>query len=137
MVKTMPLFLRSVLAWLAILGLAILNGALRQGLLLQRLGDRTAHIVSTLLLSILVLTATWVLWPWLRPASSREAWLVGVLWVLLTVAFEFLAGHYVFGTSWKKLLGDYNVAQGRVWLLVLITTLLAPLLVFRLRGPHF
>ena len=38
--------------------------------------------------------------------------MVGIAWVALTVAFEFLAGHYVFGNSWEKLLADYNVLRG-------------------------
>jgi hypothetical protein len=60
--------------------------------------------------------------------AVRDAFLVGLLWVVLTVAFEFLAGHYIFGNSWETLLADYNVFRGRVWLLVLLTNLLAPLL---------
>jgi hypothetical protein len=47
----------------------------------------------------------------------------------LTVGFEFLAGHYLFGNPWRRLLEDYNVVRGRVWMLVLLTTALAPLLI--------
>ena len=60
---------------------------------------------------------------------------IGAGWVVLTLAFEFLAGHYLFANSWERLLADYNVAQGRIWILVLITTLLAPVVVYRLRLP--
>lgn len=120
------MLIRAVLAWLAILVLAILNGALREGLLIPRLGERTGHIISTLLLSALVLLAAWILVPWVRPLTRRDAWLIGVLWVALTLAFEFLAGHYVFRNSWDRLLADYDLAQGRIWVLVLITTLFAP-----------
>jgi len=42
--------------------------------------------------------------------------------VTLTVAFEFLAGHYVFGTPWHQLVADYNIFRGRIWVLVLITS---------------
>jgi len=44
----------------------------------------------------------------------------------LTLAFEFLAGHYLFHNPWSRLLEDYDVARGRIWILVLFTTLLAP-----------
>jgi hypothetical protein len=44
----------------------------------------------------------------------------------MTVAFELLAGHYLFGNTWERLLADYNVLRGRIWVLVLITTFLAP-----------
>jgi len=49
-----------------------------------------------------------------------------LVWVFFTVGFEFLAGHYVFEKAWETLLADYNLAQGRVWILVLVTCLLAP-----------
>ena len=49
--------------------------------------------------------------------------MAGIMWVALTVAFEFLAGHYVFGNSWKRLTADYNVFRGRIWILVLLTAL--------------
>jgi hypothetical protein len=44
--------------------------------------------------------------------------------------FELLAGHYVFGNSWEKLLADYNLFRGRIWALVLIIILFAPLWAF-------
>jgi hypothetical protein len=46
----------------------------------------------------------------------------------LTLAFEFLAGHYLFGNPWSKLLADYNLLRGHIWVLVLITTAFGPLL---------
>jgi len=125
---------RALLAWLLILVLAILNGAFRQGLLIPRLGERAGHIISTLLLSLLVLVASWFLIPWVRPASTRDAWFIGVFWVGLTLGFEFLAGHYLFGNAWEKLFADYNLAAGRIWVLVLITTFIAPVVVLGIQS---
>jgi hypothetical protein len=124
---------RAVLAWLALLLFAILNGALRQALLIPSLGEQAGHVVSTLLLSAIILGTAWVLLPWIHPRTTRDAWIVGALWLVLTVAFEFLGGHYLFGDPWEDLLAAYDVAQGRIWVLVLITTLLAPVVAFALR----
>ena len=124
---------RALLVWLALLVLAVLNGALRQALLIPRLGERAAHVVSTLLLSAIILGVARASLPWMRPTSARDAWLVGVLWLGLTVAFEFLGGHYLFGDPWERLLAAYNIAQGQVWVLVLVATLLAPALAYAMR----
>jgi hypothetical protein len=124
---------RALLAWLALLLFAILNGALRQALLIPHLGERAGHIVSTLLLSAIILGAAWVLLPWIRTGTARDAWIVGALWLVLTVAFEFLGGHYLFGDPWVDLLAAYNVAQGQIWVLVLVSTLLAPVVAYALR----
>ena len=65
--------------------------------------------------------------PWTGDSAGRA-----ISTVML--AFEFLAGHYVFGTPWSELLADYNVFRGRIWVLVLITTATAPWLAAQGRG---
>jgi hypothetical protein len=59
---------------------------------------------------------------------------VGVLWLVLTLAFEFLVGHYVFHKSWPALFEDYDLSRGRIWVAVLVVVLIAPLWTARLRG---
>jgi hypothetical protein len=44
-----------------------------------------------------------------------------------------VAGHYAFGHAWETLLADYNLLRGRVWLLVLATTFVAPAWAWRAR----
>lgn len=117
---------RATLIWLAILALAVLNGALREGLLKPRLGDPSAHVLSALLLSAAVFVVTRMTIGWIRPPGSRDGWIIGAYWVALTVAFEFLAGHYLFGTPWPVLLADYRLSEGRLWILVLASALLSP-----------
>lgn len=53
---------------------------------------------------------------------------VGLFWVVITIIFEFVFGHYVMGNSWQKLFADYNLLDGRLWVLVLINNLSAPLI---------
>ena len=54
-----------------------------------------------------------------------DAWTIGVMWLAMTLAFEFLAGHYFFRTPWATLLADYNLLAGRLWILVLVATVTA------------
>lgn len=91
------------------------------------------HVASSVILCVALLVVTWLTIEWMQPANSRAAALIGVQWVLMTVAFEFLAGHYVFGSAWATLLADYNLFAGRVWIFVLVTTAFAPLLMARAR----
>ena len=124
---------RSTVIWIAILAVAIANGAFRQGFLIPRLGDAAGHVISTLLLSAAIISVTLLTIGWIGPSSPGAAWGIGVYWLALTVAFEFLAGHYVFGTPWPVLLADYNILRGRIWPLVLVATLVAPALAARVR----
>jgi len=49
------------------------------------------------------------------------------------LAFELVVGHYGFGKAWSELLADYDLRRGRIWVAVLVVTLLAPLWTVRVR----
>jgi len=102
------------------------NGGMRQAFVSPRLGERAGHIVSTLILCFLIALVAWLVIGWIAPVAWRHALLIGLVWLALTLAFEFLAGHYLFGNPWAKILADYNVFRGRIWLLVLATCVAAP-----------
>jgi hypothetical protein len=120
---------RATFVWVCILVVAMANGTLR-GLVLQPwLGDGPGRAASCLTLSAAVLYIAMKSINWMKPATATDAWLIGAMWLGLTLAFEFLVGHYVFRTPWNELLADYNLLNGRLWLLVLATTLAAPRLV--------
>jgi hypothetical protein len=125
--------LRATAIWLALLGIAIVNGAVRSAWISPRLGEYAGHVLSTIVLCAVIAWLALVSIRWVAPAGLREAFLVGVLWVVLTVVFEFIGGHYLFGNPWPKLLADYDILHGRLWLLVLVTNLLAPLWAARIK----
>jgi hypothetical protein len=125
------MFGRAVLVWVLIVPMAIANGMLRDLLLVPLLGDFAARAVSCITLSAAVLLVAWISLAWIGPPTMSAAWAVGVIWLALTLAFEFLAGHYLFGTSWQALRAEYNIVAGRLWIVVLITTLAATPLMFR------
>ena len=122
---------RAAAIWFAIMVAAILNGAARDILLVPRLGDPVARAISCVTLAIVIVGLTWVSLRWIGPGAMSEAWTIGSVWLVMTLLFEFGVGHYVFRTPWTTLLGDYNVLAGRLWILVLITTLTAPALILR------
>jgi len=124
---------RALVVWTGLLVLAVGFGALREALLTPRLGSQTAHVLGTIAFCLAMLFVTWASIRWIGPGDTAAAVRIGLGWVVLTVAFEFLAGHYVFGHSWERLLADYNVLRGRIWLLVLVATGAAPVVAARLR----
>lgn len=130
----MSLLLRALLVWLVMLIVASLNGAFREALLVPRLGDPIGRAISTVMLSALVLLLAWFTIQWIAPPSTRDAWMIGALWVALTLTFEFVGGHYLFGKPWAELTADYDVLRGRIWIVVLITTAVAPRLASAMRG---
>jgi hypothetical protein len=128
------MIMRALIIWCVLLGLAVLNGALREAVLIPRVGDVTGRALSTVTLSAAIVLLTWLSLSWMHPVSLRDAWSIGGLWLALTLAFEFLAGHFLFRKRWRELLADYNIFAGRIWILVLVITALAPYLVASARG---
>ena len=68
--------------------------------------------------------------------TNQAALAVGAIWATLTLAFEFGFGHWVVGQSWGELLEAYNLADGRVWVLVPIWTMIAPATMRALQQPQ-
>ena len=126
---------RTVLIWFVLLIIAILNGGFREGVLVGKMGRGLAQAVSTVVLSLLILALGWTSVPWIGPQTLQDAWTIGVIWVALTLAFEFLGGHFLFGKPWQELLADYNLFAGRIWVMVLIVTLMTPIIAFTKQGP--
>jgi len=122
------------LLWLGLAILGVINGAIRNYVYLDALGELRAHQVSTVVLIILIGIYTWIFNIIWRPETSIQAITIGVIWLALTVIFEFIFGHYVMGHPWSRLFYDYNITQGRIWSLVLIWTLLASFVVYKLRS---
>ncbi len=114
--------------------IAVANSALRQATFAKVMPELRAHQLSTLIGSVLIGLFVWLIirmWP---PTSGREAVLIGVIWLILTVAFEFFMGLVLAQRSLAQVLQDYNFFAGRVWVLFLIWLTLAPWVFFSLRG---
>lgn len=120
------MLLRAVAVWALLLLLAVANGALREIVLVPRIGPTPGHVVSTLLLAGVILLIAGLLGPWIGLPTARAALRVGSSWALLTLAFEFLGGHYLMGRPWEVLLADYDLTRGRIWPLIPVITALAP-----------
>jgi len=129
------MILQGAIAWLGLMFLAIANGTLREFLLTPRLGARLGHVLSTLLLCVLIFLVAWLVTPWIGARQPADTWRLGTLWLVLTLAFEFIVGHYVFGNSWQNLLADYDLLHGRIWLLVPIITFIGPRLALAMPRP--
>lgn len=123
-----------LLIWLAMVAVAILNAGVRNTFITPRLGGQAGHLIGTATGCAAFMLLIWLTLPWIHPASRRDLVMTGSLWLVLTVAFEFLAGHYLFGNSWGRLFADYNVLRGRVWVAVLLVTFFGPIWMGRLRG---
>ena len=129
------LLIKGLLMWLLFAAVAITSGILREKYLTPILGSLRAHQAGTLaVLGIVFLLIYFLLGPTLSRIPPGGAWTLGLSWLGMTICFEFLFGHYVVGHSWKHLLADYNIIQGRLWGLFLVGIAIFPRIVQLLRA---
>ena len=124
---------RYLLAWFAMLGIALGNGILWQFAFAPVMPELRAHQISTLIASLLIGGVVWRVirrWP---PSSGRQALGIGVFWLALTVAFEFFLGLVLARRPLAQVLQDYHLLEGRLWVLFLTWLTLAPWVFFRFR----
>ena len=120
------LLLKSLIAWVFILCLAVANGALREAVLIPSFGKSTGLVLSGVLLCLCVAAVAYAFVRIKQDITVMQSVLVGALWLGLTLVFEFTFGRYIQHKSWSELLAAYTFKDGNLWLIVLLVTLIAP-----------
>jgi hypothetical protein len=122
----MTILTRAILSWLLLCVVMFANGAIRVVVLQPRLGEDRARQVASLSGVVLVLIVSWLFVRASSAAPPSQLLRVGVGWLVATLAFELLFGHFVSGLGWSALLADYDITRGRLWPLILVSVCLGP-----------
>jgi hypothetical protein len=125
---------RGLLVWLGIIVAESVHGTLRQLFLAPALGDFNARRASffTGILLIFVVSCYTIRWIGARNRGSLLA--VGLLWAVLTMAFEMGLGFLVLGYSAGRIFEDYDLTRGGLMGFGMGFMLLAPMLAAWARG---
>jgi hypothetical protein len=119
-----------LIMWFPMLLIAIVNGAVRESWFKKEMSALTAHQFSTITLIFLFACYMAVVFWKYRPASGYQALQIGILWMIMTLTFEFGFGKWR-GNSWHEMLQDYNILKGRLWVLVPAWICIAPYLFYK------
>lgn len=125
--------LKALAVWVGIVVLAVLNGALREAVLVPKFGTVAGFLLSGVFLSALILVVAHLSLPWLGARRPVELFGVGLGWLVLTLVFEFSFGLWQ-GKSWPVMFEAYTFRGGNIWPVVLVVTAVAPYLAAKLRG---
>lgn len=125
--------IRPLLLWFPMIIIAFVNATLRELVFIRHYSEYRSHQLSTITLIVFCAVYIGLVFPLLGVKNSRQAFLIGLMWVLLTVVFEFSLGRLT-NKSWAYLLQDYNLSAGRIWLVFLFCLFLLPYLFYSLRS---
>jgi hypothetical protein len=59
---------------------------------------------------------------------------IGVLWGVLTLAFEILFGRFVVGASWERMRSEYSILEGGLMPFEMVVLVLSPWIAAKLQG---
>ena len=125
---------KALAIWFGILVLAIVNGMLRDVVLIPVLGHAQGFILSGVILSALILAVAYISLPWFGPAPMARYIALGLGWLFLTLVFEFTFGRLIQGKPWPELLEEYTFKGGNIWPVVLLAVAASPYIAARIRG---
>jgi hypothetical protein len=92
-----------------------------------------SDILPLRLLSALILIVTCLFVRWINALNAKSLLQVGALWVVMTIAFEFTFGHYIFNRSWADLVSDYDLARGGFLAIGMLVVMFSPVIAAKLR----
>lgn len=124
---------RAIAIWLMIVVAESVHGTLRQLFIVPHIGDMPARQVGVFIGSAIILLISWLASRWLGAVTFKDQLRIGILWVVLIVAFEFSLG-VALGYTRERLFSDYNPAEGGLMGFGLAFMLFAPALGAKLRG---
>lgn len=124
---------RIVLLWLPMSLIAFANGTLRELFFVKMFSQQHANQLSTLTLILFCALYTWLIWSVLKISNAGQALRVGLIWMILTILFEFLLGRLL-NHSWEILLENYNLPAGNIWPVFLLALFLMPVVICRIKN---
>jgi hypothetical protein len=125
--------IRSLAIWLVLIAAEIVHGILRAILFVPFVGEFRSNQIGVFTGSAIILGITYFTIRWIGAQRPNELLLVGLIWLVLTVAFEVLFGRFVVGLSWERIASDYNVLNGGLMPLGLLFLFFSPMIAANLR----
>ena len=111
--------------------IAVLNGTARDFVYKKYVSELIARQISTITLIIFFGIYLGLILRKYPIESEIQAFYVGAIWLFLTLAFEFALGRFG-GHSWEYLLNEYNLTEGKIWILVPVWVAVAPYVFYQL-----
>jgi len=113
------------LLWLPMPLIAIINATVREIFFTMRFDEKTAHQYSTITILILLAIYIYFVFNKWSPESFLQSVGIGIMWCILTVAFEFGLGLANNQTT-TEIMQAYDLTGGNLWALVPLFLLISP-----------
>jgi hypothetical protein len=120
--------------WLIIIFAEIIHGVLRGLFLVPVVGDFESRQIGVFTGSFIILIIACKTVRWIGAKIKTELMITGLIWMLLTIAFEISFGRIVMNSAWERILSDFNIFNGGLLSLGMLFLMLSPLIAAKIRG---
>lgn len=121
----MQLYGWAFLQWIFFAFVGVANGFARVGLTEPYLGEAAARQTHSVILCLVLFLLIVRFVQRARLTDQRPLAVLGGMWMGLTLVFEFVMG-FATGIPLQAMLADFNIFDGRLWPLVLLTMAIGP-----------
>ncbi|NTV02636.1 MAG: hypothetical protein HGB04_07610 [Chlorobiaceae bacterium] len=97
--------------WLLITAAESVKGTVRRLVLVPAMGELPAHQAGVAIGCVIIFSVAWLFAGRSGASSARQCLATGVLWVFLTLLFEFGLGSML-GYAPARMLADYDLCRG-------------------------
>jgi len=119
-------FVRGILMWFVLMALMFINGACRELVTGMFVGERTAEVIHIVSACLIILLVTCGFCRRERGGCVSRLGVLGVIWAMMTVAFETILIVWIQGDPLREVASAYDITRGELWPVVVLTVLLAP-----------
>ena len=127
---------RGLAVWLVIMLAESVHGTLRQIFLAPAVGDFTGRRIAFFTGMLLIFAVAILLIRWVAAPTVSGWFAVGMMWAILTLAFEFAIGYFALGYMRERMLEDYDVSRGGLMAFGIVYMVFVPYLATRVRGAR-
>lgn len=111
-------------------------GTLRQMFLVPLVGNFTARRIAFFGSLVLIFLFSYFFIRWIAAPTVKSLFTAGLMWMILTLLFEFGLGIFVMNYSLERMLEDYDIRRGGLMLFGLIFMFFAPWLAAKMRSKY-
>lgn len=126
-------WLRVIAVWLLLMVAESISGTLRELFLVPVLGGVLSRQAGVLVGSALIFAITCGCIRWMRAQTEFDQLSAGLVWVILTIAFEFTLGA-ILGLTRERMMADYDLSRGGFMGFGLVFMFFVPMLAAKVRG---
>ena len=111
-----------------------LHGIARSIFVVPRIGNKRAKQYSVISGTLLALAVCYIMVPWLNINVVYQLILIGLVLAVFMASFDIILARFVVKMKWESIINDFNPVKGNYLIFGMISLIIIPYAVMKLKG---